>query len=398
MSISLDAKPDLNKAETNTPPSSMPSANGKYDLRGGSGYPLRQGNIWTLDKYEWSNSSAYEQRINTGSTTDNTYPDIQKIILREFQPNLMVDVGQIIDSLGSGLLSLIFKPGTEGGAASFTEAFLGVVGKSVGAFAPRVIEKGLIYAALNNPDSITGSNAIGLISQYMFSGPPVGYYECPFFEELFLDNKGHGNWTQSGSARLGGSLASAAKAGANIDFPTTPTWALGDSKGFDFSFSFWLINKDVISLAKNFKFLQSLIAGTFWIQLNVQQKSPNVYQIIVPGRFRKFFTSLDVKVTAHGKLRRVLQTTNQYVADPLLNNLMPEVWKVEINVEDLTPNNFNSHAEFINSGAGGLDNRIEINVAGPLDENTVTKQMKNVTDEAINVTKAIVLGKPVNIP
>ena len=379
---SKDAAPSENKSDRKT----VTPVAGNKDLRAGgmAGYSLRDGTQWTLDKYYWSNTSAYEQRVNTGSNVGNTFPDIQRIIIREYQPNVMMDMGTLLDTLGAGVLASLFTPGGGEISRSFSNLFEGAA-KSAATAANKAIEVFLINQALSEPGMLTASDSVGLMAKSMFSGPAVGYYECPFFEELFLDNKANGSWTQHGSARLGGSLASAAKAGANIDFPTTPTWALGDSKGFDFSFSFWLINKDRNALESNFKFLQSFIAGTFWLQLSVQQKSPNVYQIIVPGRFRKFFTSLNIRVEAHGKLRRLPDPST---ISALNGNLMPEVWKVTVNVEDLTPNNFNAHAEFIKNGASGLPSNIEIITDSEtimnnpsLDENAMKAQYKTVGKE-----------------
>ena len=314
-------------------------------------------NIWLLKDYTWSSKNDYERRVNTGNAegTDN-YPDIQKIIIREYQPNVIVDIGKILDAAGGELLSLFYKPSSSTGTStkSVLGAVTGGLGGALGAAAPRLLETYLMNKALNNPEALT--SGISMIARNMFSGPTVGYYECPFFEETYNENSEHGSWTQLGAARLGGKLATAAKEGANIDFPSTPTWSLSDAKGFKFSFGFWLINSDQKTLEDNFKFLHSFLAGSFWLQLSLQQKSPNVYGIIVPGRFRKFFTSLDFKVTAHGKHRRCETST----IPAINNNLMPEVWKLTIDVEDLTPNTFNAYADFVNTDMSADDGLIEV--------------------------------------
>jgi hypothetical protein len=73
-------------------------------------------------------------------------------------------------------------------------------------------------------------------------------------------------------ATTAANLQAFAKNNLALDFPTAPTFTLGDigQTGMDpnsLAFSFYLINKDDSWLHKNFQFLHAFFAGTQWLQL-----------------------------------------------------------------------------------------------------------------------------------
>jgi hypothetical protein len=102
----------------------------------------------------------------------------------------------------------------------------------------------------------------------------------------------------------------------------------------------------------NFKFLNSIISGAFWLQMDYVQKSPNVYDVEVPGRFHSYYAALGVEVSHVGKLRtnpsvslsmNSLKSLNE-------NTLYPDAYKMTLNIVDLCPNNFNNYIDYLRDG------------------------------------------------
>jgi hypothetical protein len=82
------------------------------------------------------------------------------------------------------------------------------------------------------------------------------------------------------------------------------------------------------------------------------QKSPNVYDIEVPGCFHIYFAAMGMEVTRVGKLR-----TNNKAAASLSGfksitseTIWPDAYKITINVNDLCPNNFNNYIDYLVNG------------------------------------------------
>jgi hypothetical protein len=108
-------------------------------------------------------------------------------------------------------------------------------------------------------------------------------------------------------------------------------------------------------LVNNFTFLNSLVAGNFWVQLGMIQQSPNLYDVVVPGRFHKYFCAIGIEVDYVGKCRTnetAVEEINR-AGGPDVNlsekdMLFPDAYKITISVRDLSPNNFNLFLENMN--------------------------------------------------
>lgn len=271
---------------------------------------------------------------------------IQNIILEEFEPEAIFDIQKIIDAAAQGAVPKLLNFASN------------VTGASTGISLVAQGEKQAMYAqlkqeALSNDSASLLKLPIEMLERY-FTGTFNNTYELPFFNDNYIAADTTSNWSTGGSERaLGTELSRVMKENLTIDFPTTPIWTLGDHKGDNFTFNFYLINDSVDSLKKNFKFMHAFISGAFWLQMDIMQQPPNVYRVTVPGRFMKIFCAMGVKATNIGKLRICGQEFSQSIGYSAITSttLMPEAWKIEITITDLTPNNFNVHMNYLINGS-----------------------------------------------
>lgn len=337
------------------------------DLRGLQKYRLQQNGkiarVFSINDYKWGEHNT----LNYADTES-----VQKIILEEFQPDPVLDIGRMIDVfLNKTTRSVEGMKTTTGTIPTQFGNFIGnSISSAIQGGIGWVAESAIMANYLANPESVI-KFPIELIKK-MIPGKFLNRYELPFFERTYLDTTNSGSWSTQGSTRvLGSALHKIFQENMNVDFPTAPTWTCGDNKGKDFKFDLYLINDNTENLIKNFRFLHSLISGTFWIQLSVLQKSPNLYRVTVPGRFIKYFCAMGINCEMVGKLR-----TNSTAANTLsvgINNgaissstLFPDAYKLDISIQDLTPNHFNNYINYM------------INNELPVDMGQVNKMISTV--------------------
>ena len=322
-----------------------------------------------IDDYNWSYENSLRMVNKDG---------VQKMVIYEFQPDPIYDIGKLIDGF-FGSVGKAFADKSPASTVTDAKGWLGefmggiVAGAAQGFLAPAT-EQLLMKQYYNDPQNAI-EFPMHLIKQ-LFPGVYLNTFEMPYFDELYLDSQpDRGNWTMGGSERVMGKAAKKfVTEMMNIDFPTAPAWdhSIQSGKGFNMKNKFYLINDTTDNLVKNFKFLNAMISGTFWIQLSVMQKSPNLYKVIVPGRFTKWFCDIGATVTMDGKLRMnpaaVGKINNN--ANVSTNNinvksgqkfdtsfkslkpttLFPDVYKVEMAITDLTPNHFNQYMDYMING------------------------------------------------
>ena len=64
-----------------------------------------------------------------------------------------------------------------------------------------------------------------------------------------------------------------------------------------------LYNKDIDALIANYRFINALISGAYWSQINYNQKSPNLFDVTIPGRLHHFYCTMDMDLEYLGKSR-----------------------------------------------------------------------------------------------
>lgn len=360
-----------------------------------------------LNDYVWYNSSASFPFGSTGgSSTDGirNLKDIHvpKIILKEYQPDFIFNWGDLVDEALGGVGSLI--GGIESGGAPSTSAGAGknaakgfagktsrLFGSGVRLFGggvSKIIQSGLLTPAIKaagrvqstkhlNDVLVNVSNTrsdfnksiletpVELVRK-MFNGEFLGTYEIPYYGDVYLSAHSSGNWSRSGLAEmLGSTIGTFLKNNLSLDVPTTPTWKNDDGGGEPPPIELELIlyNKDINALIANYRFINSLISGAYWTQINYNQKSPNLYDVTIPGRLHHFFCTMDIDLEYLGKTRSLSSSganafANAFGSTVGANNITlggdymyPDGYMVKITLKSLMPNNFNMYLDYIINGS-----------------------------------------------
>jgi hypothetical protein len=299
---------------------------------------------FTLDSYKWSGVD-YDSSMN-----------VQSIIFKEFQPELSLNAGKLIkngiDTLISGAklpLEVLFgktKLDSNGVAQPGS-----VGGRAISNIAGAAATYGIFKAMDRVPDKTkSGLDDIGNnIYKKLFSGTVLREFHFPYLNDTYLQSS-KGTWSNENlGSSVGGIEMSNQMLGLNI--PSIPSWT-NDDQTVEQSLEFYLLNDTVKDLLDNFKMVHTLLPGTLWMQNGLVQRSPNIYQVYIPGRTMCYFASLDVTIECVGKLRVVPlagKTINSTFKGINESTLFPDAYKVTIKWKNITPNNFNAYEAFMNN-------------------------------------------------
>jgi hypothetical protein len=86
----------------------------------------------------------------------------------------------------------------------------------------------------------------------------------------------------------------------------------------------------------------------------------NIYNVYVPGRFNIMWASVGAEIKMIGKLRKNRSMYLRYghsIKSLDENTLFPDAWEINVQIKDLTPNNFNT---YIHHFIHGFQSNIEI--------------------------------------
>jgi len=183
---------------------------------------------------------------------------------------------------------------------------------------------------------------------------------------------------------------------ANIGYPSTPDWEFTPHYP-ELKIEFHLINDTVEHLKNHLTWLVSFITGQMYVQLDLSSdknadmetkitgalkdangntvdtsgfevdvnklssvlnealknytslyKSPNVYEIIVPGRLRWMWATIATEITCIGKYYKSQIKTGMTTFD-FANSAFPEIFKVSLDIRSLVPQAFNTYLYFLNT-------------------------------------------------
>lgn len=367
---------------------------------------LDKGKVFTLSDYVWYNSSANPMFHNIGEAsyidklrplktpTGNTGVDVPKLVIKEFQPDFLFNWGDLVEEAVGGILQGIgASSGSNNGSKSTAGAgdknkVLKGLGKGLGflnkfgILSPSI--KGIARNASANHinsmiEKISNSKDDSLFTKdiiktpvklvrQMFAGDFLGGYEIPYYADTYLSAESIANWDRSGlTGQLGSTLGKLIKENLALDVPTTPTWTNENGGGAPPPLETELIlyNKDVDALTKNYRFIHALIAGAYWTQIGYNQKSPNLYDVTIPGRLHYFYCAMDVDVAYLGKSRKLSDVAyNKFLAGFGTNNsgksnfgglkrgsMFPDGYKIKIKLQSLMPNNFNMYLDYLLNGS-----------------------------------------------
>lgn len=296
---------------------------------------------YNINDYNWSLRS---------DRADETVPvdKVQKIKFYEFQPKLIIDIGQLIDGGVNAILKLL----PTGSQTAAGKALFDILQGVAAAGAAPAIEELLMQDFLATPTE-PFEESLNYIKN-LFPGDFLYTYEFPYYDSQQIEADTTAGWSTLGSRRMIGSQAAEiVKKGFNVDFPTTPQWSLSDQRGNNFGFSFDLINDTSANTARNWNMLNSFVAGCFWIQLKQTQKSANIFRVELAGRWEKFWCAVGIKAETQGRLfvDTVAASQLKGVNSNVRNSIrFPEAWKVSLTIIDLVQSNYNVFGNYIING------------------------------------------------
>ncbi len=310
-------------------------------------------NIFYASDYTWSFNNA--NLASYGLQPD----DFQTITIYEFQPDRQVAWKTIIDGISQAV--------TENSWAQKVASFVGAGSGLVTTGAEAITKKVL---ANDSQGQAKGTN-VKWVNDVM-KGKWVGQYQVPFFSDDFLKAWSAENWSM-GNAFEGKDLL-VNNLTANVQ--DIPTWKFEQGSPLTWKYNFFLINDNISSLRNNLKFLMSFISGAYWFQDSTfSYRSPNLYRIICPGRFIQLYTALNIEVSYVGKIKKYNKDDASMIfgnSDPRFTRFLtdegacniPEAYKINLMVQDMTPQAFNINANYFTDAKSELIPNIAVNMKG----------------------------------
>lgn len=318
----------------------------------GNGVVLSPSRSYFLTDYRFAETLTLTEDLLTN-------PKVQPLILNEFQPYEMISPGDVLNGVGDGIMKII--GGTVGTLATPIIKGAGKViqNKLIDLYASKTSE--LYKEGGSRKKKMFTADPVQVVQNMFMGGRWLNTYELPYFGGHYLKSNYSKNWTLGdssgflGKGLTGDGEGSAGTKMMGIDFPSNPKFKANMAESREpIQIEFFLINTDNEWLKRNFQFLNAIYAGSNWLHLKYCFiRPPNVYHIVCPGRFQIYWAAIDVTVTFEGKLRKnvavsqSLKTYSKAITDDML---WPDAWKININIRDLTPNNFNLYAEYYLNG------------------------------------------------
>ena len=370
---------------------------------------------------DFRNKSPFRAGVNQFRLSDINYTSTKKLkgntlgnprtrpedflIVREFQPDLrfnwveeatkIADFGLSgLESLGSSFIGgflkrrLSAKGGSESAGAKAVQDNADVARSATSTIANVATKKAQESHMKKLIDDLAAPGAENTFIEKiitdpvnqvkgMLSGNEVAYFEVPYNGDVFLTNMQSSFW--KGAADLQGALANGSnsammnilKDSTAVNFPATPTWNSEEGGGAPepLSIDLVLYNNNLQNLVNNYKYIHGLMQGVYWSQIGFFQKSSNLYDITLPGRFRYFFCTLEAQVQFVGKRRRLPNTMTgkfneifsngsnkskdkiKLSAEIANNGFFPDAYRLTLTFKSLMPNNYNMYLQYFINGS-----------------------------------------------
>jgi len=211
--------------------------------------------------------------------------------------------------------------------------------------------------------------------QSLITGYFAAMYDIPFIDHVeYLNGGGAEGWSPRSLKErilpggLSGFLSKFSDTLAAFDIASKPKWQLtGTGPTYkEISVEFVLFNENIDALAKNIKFLHSIVPGNMWVQDQMLQRSSSLYDVEIPGRMRWFFCKADISSEFAGKVRYMTDdqiktiidriTTNSSISiNPEAFRFIPDQYKMTISFTPLLPNNFNTYLFYLGNYADKVE-------------------------------------------
>ena len=310
-------------------------------------------NIFYASDYTWSFNNA--NLASYGLQPD----DFQTITIYEFQPDRQVAWKTIAD----GALQFLSDN-------TISQKILTSLASASG-LASTAAEYGVKKVLANDSQGQAKGTNVNWVNDVM-KGKWVGQYQVPFFSDDFLKAWSAENWSM-GNAFEGKDLL---VNNLTLNVQDIPTWKFEQGSPLTWKYNFFLINDNISSLRNNLKFLMSFISGAYWFQDSTfSYRSPNLYRIICPGRFIQLYTALNIEVSYVGKIKKYNKNDASMIfgnSDPRFTRFLtdegacniPEAYKINLMVQDMTPQAFNINANYFTDAKSELIPNIAVNMKG----------------------------------
>jgi len=302
---------------------------------------------FSIDDIVFTNSSKNNPFFENGVV--ERHP--QKMIIKEFQPSAMYNVvlrGQEMTRLLSKAYSEVSELLKNSAESTFTSTTF-----SDSQFNDKTLEERYIKIPL---DYIMTSIA----------GSVESIYELPYNDDNFLQIDNISSWTsdKNQSQTLGAITNVLSKYNIQMDGTFVPFWKNENPMDIETKkLELILVNKDLNSLIKNFKFLHHFISGAFWTTEVFRQHPGSLYNIELPGYYEYFFCSLQLTIDNKGVLRKLrpegfntfLSRTNMVGTKMSPDTLFPDYYKLDITFKPMVPNSFNVYLNYLLNGSSNIN-------------------------------------------
>lgn len=371
------------------------------------------------DKYMWSGQAqlnfcpssykthfdkdlSYRLLYNKNASTNKSQisfndllKDVPGIQIREYLPDTRLDqslnfMSDLIDTV-TGLFSPTKdanvqgakekSPGTVNEDVGFWEKLWGtccyVMEYLVGSVQPNFYSEAFKFQGNTHKNYKTGSNAD--LMNYILYFPYMIYYrlqtsvttniyEIPALpsNNVMYSSDGTGGWPYAGFGRLSQipGIETLDKLGlfSNIGINWMPWWNAKEGTNTSsppVEIKFNLFNDTAEAAMMNFIFVNTIVPNNKWIQYNIFQHSPHIYDIKLEGYGRYYACRAFFNVAAKGVLREPGDAwidglkpyinsnmdTSTFLANIKQNHLIkiPDIYEVSMNFESMMPDNFNNY-------------------------------------------------------
>jgi hypothetical protein len=194
------------------------------------------------------------------------------------------------------------------------------------------------------------TNPITIYREF-FQGKYYRGFEIPYYGDMYMQADGYSGWSVADASAKSAfdfinQMQALIKSIVPMDLPIIPEWQT-QNKFVTFETEFSLYNNSIDNLSKNFKFINALMQGAMWIQVDYRHFSSNVYTVTLPGIQTLIYAGMTINVTHSGNRRMVSQKMLDKITDGTIVNLdtytmFPDAWKVKLTFTSLVPNNYNT--------------------------------------------------------
>lgn len=190
----------------------------------------------------------------------------------------------------------------------------------------------------NYGESMTDYLIALVLYRRVISGVYMNKYTLPLNSlKTYLESSNLGEWSGNIANNLGKSLQNVFSSIFNGFGLPKIVWNKGNGSLYpSITLSFNLFNRTKTDLYKNYRFINTLIPGSMWIQNGLIETPSTLYDVFIPGRTRLFFCAAKMSCTFEGKIRKVNFAFPQYTnLSELKTNISNEVSSIRTQADTI---------------------------------------------------------------